>query len=568
MKKLVFAFGAVLLTAAAPVPSWRQATPAAGRHAMVATEQRDATAVGLRILRRGGNAVDAAVAVAYALAVTYPCCGNVGGGGFMLVRMHDGRERFIDFREKAPLRANPRMYLDARGDVIPNASTRGYLAAGVPGTVMGMERAREEFGTLSRETLMQPAIDLAENGYRITPGDAAIYEKDLDAFARANGSVRAIFLRNGKLPQTGDVLRQPDLARTLRLIAKGGAPAFYRGTIAQEIVDAGYAHGGMLTMEDFSRYTIEEQTPVHCRYRGYDILTAPPPSAGGVTMCEILNIMQAYPLHAWGWGSVRSVHYVTEAERRAYADRNTYLGDPAFVSNPIAQLLSPGYAAELRRSIAADKATPSADVRPGLSPVDHENAQTTHYSIVDRWGNAVAVNYTINDGFGAGVIAPGTGFFLNDEMDDFASKPGAPNLYGLVQGVRNDIEPGKRPLSSMTPTVVTKNGKLFMVTGAEGGSLIITTVLSTIQNVVDYGMNVQAAVDAPRTHMQWLPDEMFYEPGALDEGTARELQAMGYTLSTHPPTWASAEAVTVDPVSGVRYGGSDARHPAGLAAGY
>ena len=566
---------AALMLAAAPASQapWQTIRPAAARHAMIATEQHYATQVGLGILKRGGNAVDAAIAVAYALAVVDPCCGNIGGGGFMLVRMHDGRERFIDFREKAPLRANPHMYLDQNGNVIPHASTKGYLAVGVPGTVMGMERARQEFGTLARGVLMTPAIALAQNGFRLETGDAAIFsgasaEGYSGAYTfRNQPNVRAIFMKDNRLPKAGDVLRQPQLAATLRLIAKDGAPAFYDGPIAQAIVDASYKGGGMLSMEDFKRYTVDERAPVHCTYRGYEISSAPPPSSGGVTLCEILNVVSAYPLHEWGWHSANSAHYVIEAERRAYADRNTYLGDPAFVKNPVEDLLSPAYAAKLRASIAANKATPSVQIHPGLGPITHENDDTTHFSIVDRWGNAAAVTYTINDWFGAGVIAGDTGFFLNDEMDDFTSKPGVPNMFGLVQGVRNDIEPGKRPLSSMTPTIVTKNGKLFMVTGSPGGARIITIVLSTIQNVIDYGMNVQQAVDAPRVHMQWLPDEVQMEPGAFDASALAQLKSMGYTLR-EIPSWGSAQAVLVDPRTEMLYGGTDRRHPAGLAAGY
>jgi gamma-glutamyltranspeptidase/glutathione hydrolase len=575
MLRRILSLAVIALLAAAPSTqtSWQSMAPARGAHAMVATEQHYATQAGVEILQRGGNAVDAAIAVAYALAVVDPCCGNIGGGGFMLVRMHDGRERFIDFREKAPLRANPNMYLDSTGNIVPHASTKGYLAVGVPGTVAGLERAQDEFATLPRRALMAPAIALAQQGFTIQPGDAAIFaaanpkgSDSLYVFAN-QPNVRAIFMRGGRLPQPGDVLRQPQLAATLRAIAKSGARAFYEGEIAREIVGGSYKEGGMLSMEDFKQYTVDEQAPIHCSYRGYQIISAPPPSSGGVTLCEILNIISAYPLQSWGWHSTQSAHYVIEAERRAYADRNTYLGDPAFVKNPVADLLSDAYAAKLRASIAQDKATPSVDVHPGLGPVAHENNETTHFSIVDKWGNAVAVTYTINDAFGAGVIAGDTGFFLNDEMDDFTSKPGVPNMFGLVQGVRNDIRGGKRPLSSMTPTIITKNGKLFMVTGSPGGSRIITIVLSTIQNVIDYGMNVQQAVNAPRIHMQWLPDQLQYEPGAFDETPVNTLKAMGYSFK-EIPSWGSAQAILIDQRTGVRSGGTDRRHPAGLAAGY
>lgn len=540
---------------------------------MVVTQEHYATSVGVNILKHGGNAVDAAIAVAYALAVVLPCCGNIGGGGFMLVRMHDGRERFIDFRERAPLRANAHMFLDQSGNVVPAESTKGYLAVGVPGTVMGMERAREEFATMPRSKLIEPAIFLAQNGFTLAPDDAAYFESaTAEGYSGTYGfayqpNIRAIFMKRGRLPRAGEVLKQPELANTLREIAKGGANAFYLGPIAHAIVHASYEHGGMLAPDDFKRYIVNEEQPIHCSYRGYNIISAPPPSSGGVTLCETLNILSAYPLRTWGWNSVQSVHYVAEAERRAYADRNAYLGDPAFVINPVSQLLSLDYADKLRASIDPEKATPSVQVHPGLGSVAHENVDTTHFSIVDRWGNAVAVSYTINDWFGARVIAGDTGFFLNDEMDDFTVKPGVPNMYDLVQGVRNDIEPGKRPLSSMTPAIVTKNGKLSMVTGSPGGSRIITIVLSTLQNSIDYGMNVQQAVNAPRMHMQWLPDEIQYEPGAFSDATMNALKDQGYAFK-EIPSWGAAEAIVIDPKTHTRYGGSDRRHPSGSAAGY
>ncbi len=575
MKRIPSAFlllSMMLSTASASVPNRRE-IPASGAHAMVVTEQHYATNIALAVLKRGGNAVDAAVAAAYALAVVDPCCGNIGGGGFMIVRMHDGRERFIDFREKAPLRATRTMYLDAAGNVVPGLSIKGYLSAGVPGTVMGMEVARKKFGTMSRAALMAPAIALARDGFRVQPGDlipfaGAAAEGYGGAYTFAKQpNVRAIFMRGGHLPRPGDVLVQRQLARTLERISRGGARAFYRGAIARAVVAASRAHGGILSLADFARYSVDISRPVRCAYRGYEIASAPPPSSGGVTICEILNVLSAYPLGAWGWHSVKSAHYTIEAERRAYADRNEYLGDPHFVRNPVARLLSPQYAAKLRAEIRPLRATPSVLVHPGLGPVGHENLDTTHFSIVDRWGNAVGVTYTINDWFGAGVIAGDTGFFLNDEMDDFTSKPGVPNMFGLVQGEANDIQPGKRPLSSMAPTIVTRNGKIFMVTGSPGGARIITIVLDTIQNVIDYGMNVQEAVDAPRMHMQWLPDQVQYEPGAFPPGVKASLAKMGYAFK-EIPSWGSAQAIVVDPKTGVRYGGTDRRRPSGLALGY
>ena len=547
MRRYALPLIAGLLVAAAP--AWH-ATPAKAPHAMVVTEQHYATQVGVDVLKHGGNAVDAAVAVGYALAVVDPCCGNIGGGGFMLIRMHDGRERFIDFRERAPLRARPSMYLDKNGNVIPRLSTKGYLAVGVPGTVMGLERARTEFGTRSRAALMAPAIALAKNGYVIGKGDALVYKS-----------------MPGDTIKTGDVRKQPDLAETLSLIARDGPNAFYRGPIAHAIVAASNAHGGILSLQDFATYYVDELKPIHCSYRGYYLISAPPPSSGGTTLCEILNIIAPYPFKQWGWASTQSTHYVVEAERRAYADRNTYLGDPSFVKNPVSRLINPHYAATLRESILPNRATPSSQVHPGLGAVAHEHEQTTHFSIVDAAGNAAAVTYTINDAFGAGVIAGNTGFFLNDEMDDFTSKPGVPNMFGLVQGTRNDIRGGKRPLSSMTPTIVTRNGRLFMVTGSPGGGRIITIVLSTLQDVLDYGMNVHDAVNAPRVHMQWLPDAIDYEPGALSAQTMRELRGMGYGFRK-VPTWGSAQAIVIDPKTGMRFGGTDRRRSEGLAAGF
>ncbi len=547
--------------------------PVSGRHAMVVTEQRLATQVGVDVLRRGGNAVDAAVAVGYALAVVDPCCGNIGGGGFMIIRMHDGRERFIDFREKAPLRASRDMYLDANGNDAPERSRKGWLAVGVPGTVMGMDRALSEFGVESRRDVMAPAIALARSGFTLRAGDLIPFRGSQSegysgsySFARQR-NVRAIWMPQGRYPLAGDRIVQGDLARSLSLIAMDGDAAFYRGPLARAIVAASAAHGGILTMQDFTRYAIDETAPLHCGYHGYEILSAPPPSSGGVTLCEILNIIAPYPLDAWGRHSVRETHVLIEAERRAYADRNADLGDPMFVADPVAKLLDPAYASRLRSGIQPERATPSKDVKPGVSVSSNENSDTTHYSIVDKDGNAVATTYTINDWFGSGVIAGDTGFFLNDEMDDFTSKPGVPNMFGLVQGARNDIQPGKRPLSSMAPTILLRRGKVTMVTGSPGGSRIITIVLETILNAVDFGMNVQAAVDAPRVHMQWLPDVVEYEPGAFTTATIRQLRVNGYAFH-EIPSWGSAQAIAVDPLTGMLYGGTDDRHPAGAAIGY
>ena len=533
--------------------------PASGAHAMIATEQRLATQAGVNVLKAGGTAVDAAVAVGYALAVVDPCCGNIGGGGFMLIRMHDGRETFVDFRERAPLRATRDMYLDKHGNPDPKKSRKGWLAIGVPGTVMGLERARTEYGTMPRARLMQPAIALARDGFVMTAGDMIPFEG-----SPGEGYTGWAY---GAKPHPGERIVQPELARSLELISKDGTDAFYRGPIARKIVDASDRNGGILSMRDFAAYSVEETKPLHCAYHDLQIISAPMPSAGGTTLCEILNIIAPYPLAQWGWHSVKEAHYVIEAERRAYADRNADLGDPAFVSNPIDQLLDPAHAAALRATILPERATPSSEIHPSLTSF-HENDDTTHYSIVDKDGNAVAVTYTINDWFGAGVVAPGTGFFLNDEMDDFTSKPGVANMYGLVQGARNGIAPGKRPLSSMTQTMVLRDGKLAMVTGSPGGSRITTIALETILNVFDFGMNVQQAVDAPRMHMQWLPDRVDYERGAFSAATMSALRSDGYAFNLVTPFWGSAQAVVIDPRTGIRYGGSDRRHPAGAAIGY
>ncbi len=535
--------------------------PAEGSSAMVVTEQHLATDVGATILKQGGNAIDAAVAVGYALAVVHPCCGNIGGGGFMTIHLADGSDHFINFREIAPAAATESMYLDAKGEVVPRLSLDGYKAVGVPGSVLGLETARERFGTMARKDLIQPAIRLAEDGFVLDHGDYVLRQPWPEVFRR-EPNVAAIFLKDGKPFEAGERLVQSDLAATLKAIAAGGAEAFYKGSIADAVVAASEANGGILSKADFANYKVTFGEPIRCSYRDYALITSPPPSSGGITLCLILNILESYPLAEAGFHSAAQVHLMVEAMRHAYVDRNTYLGDPAFVKNPVERLLSKDYAKQIRSRIDPLRATASRDVAPGVEP--HEGTNTTHYSLVDRAGNAVSVTYTVNTPFGAKVIAGNTGFFLNNEMDDFTSKPGAANVFGLVQGKANAIQPGKRPLSSMTPTIVMKGGKVAMVVGGQGGPRIITLTLETILNVIDHGMTVQEAVDAPRLHHQWLPDEIAVEPRTFTLDTARALEAMGYKIVEQRP-WGSAEAILVTPDR--LYGANDSRSAAGSAAG-
>ncbi|OBS09329.1 gamma-glutamyltransferase [Acidihalobacter prosperus] len=547
-----------------PLSSLAGLRPVEARHAMVVTAQHLATRVGVHILREGGNAIDAAVAIGYALAVVHPCCGNIGGGGFMVIHLADGQNRFLDFREKAPHKAYPKLFQNAQGEVVPGLSTHSYLAVGVPGTVMGLDTALARYGTMPLKTVMAPAIALARKGYVLEAGDAHILDGRADDFRR-HPNVAAIFLNHGRPWRAGERLRQPQLARTLEHIAEGGTRAFYRGSIARAVVAASERHHGILTLKDFADYSVVWDQPVECGYRGYTIVSDPPPSSGGTTICEILQIVEPYPLADWGYASVKSLHYLIEAERHAFADRNTYLGDPAFVHNPIRALLSPAHAARIRAQIRPDAATPSSEVKGSLGPAEGTN--TTQFSVVDAHGNAVSVTYTINYLFGLGQIAGDTGFFLNNEMDDFTAKPGVPNSFGLIQGRVNQIEPGKRPLSSMSPTIVLRQGRLFMVTGSPGGSTIISTTLETILNVIDFGMNMQQAVDAPRFHEQWQPSTVMIEPGLLTPATRQALEKMGYRF-TYGNAWGAAMAILANPKTGLYEGAADRRRPAALAAGY
>ncbi len=547
--------------------------PVAAENGMVVTAQHLATRIGVDVLKKGGNAIDAAVAVGYALAVVYPAAGNIGGGGFMTIQLANGRKTFLDFRETAPLAATADMYLDKDGKVIPGLSTQGHLAVGVPGTVSGLELALKEYGTMTRAALIAPAIAYAEDGFVLDEGDVSMFEASEALFEKDRAGIGSLFFKDGSAFHVGDRLVQKDLAKSLREISDKGADGFYEGWIADAIVASSQGGHGIITRSDLERYRTRELAPVECDYRGYHVVSAPPPSSGGVALCEIMNVLEGYPMRSLGFHSAQAVHYQIEAMRHAYLDRNTYLGDPDYVENPIARLLDKDYAARIRASIDPHQAGLSRDMTAGLEP--HEGSNTTHYSIADKFGNAVAVTYTLNAWFGAGVVARGTGIVLNDEMDDFTSKIGVPNMYGLVQGSANAIGPGKRPLSSMSPTIVTKDGKPVMVVGTPGGSRIITATLLTILNVIDYGMDIQEAVDAPRFHQQWLPEATNLERFALSPDTQKILEGWGQKFSGSQPfnhvtaILVGAPALGGKPIGASRfYGANDPRRNSGMALGY
>ncbi len=547
--------------------------PVAAEHGMVVTAQHLATEVGVDVLKHGGNAVDAAVAVAYALAVVYPAAGNIGGGGFMTLQLADGRKTFIDFREKAPLAATANMYLDKDGKVIPGLSTDGHLAVGVPGTVSGMEYVLQKYGTLPRAKLIAPAIAYAEKGFVLDQGDVDMLDTTTADFRKDSKDLAPIFLNHGEPFKVGEKLVQKDLAKTLHSISSKGADGFYKGWVAKALVDSSKAGNGIITQADLDKYKTRELPPVECDYRGYHIVSAPPPSSGGVVICEIMNILEGYPMTDLGYHSAQGMHYQIEAMRHAYVDRNSYLGDPDFVKNPVAHLLDKNYAASLRAAIVPNKAGVSAELKPGVAP--HEGSNTTHYSIVDKWGNAVGVTYTLNNWFGARVMASSTGVILNDEMDDFTVKVGVPNMFGLVQGEANAIAPYKTPLSSMSPTIVTKDGKPLMVVGTPGGSRIITATLLTMLNVIDYGMTIQEAVDAPRFHQQWMPETTNLEPFTVSADTRKILESWGHKFTGAQPANHVAAILVGAPALGAKpvgnnkfYGANDPRRNTGEALGY
>jgi gamma-glutamyltranspeptidase / glutathione hydrolase len=529
--------------------------PVRARHGMVASSSEEASRVGVGVMQRGGNAVDAAVAVGFALAVTLPSAGNLGGGGFMLVWQTDSKTAFLDFRETAPAAARPGMYLDSAGQYVRGSSLVGYRAIGVPGSVAGMVEAQARWGKRPLRELIQPAIRLAEEGFVVNEATAKSLQRN-PRLARFPES-RRIFQRNGDYYRPGERFRQPELARTLRRIAAGGGEEFYRGKLAQELAAALQRHGAPVTAADLREYKVRHREPLVGSYRGHQIITAPPPSSGGVALLETLNILEGTEHAAGGPGVVSGMHWQIEAMRRAYADRSRFLGDPDFVSVPVQRLTDKAYAAELRRGIDPNAATSSLSLA-SEQPSTQESAETTHYSVVDGDGNAVACTTTLNSSYGSGVTAEGLGFLLNNEMDDFMTAPGVPNTYGLVQGPANEIRPGKRPLSSMAPTIVTRDGKLFLVVGSPGGPRIISTVLHVLTGIIDYGLDVQQAVDRPRFHHQWLPDTLYLEIGGFAPETVAELKRRGHTIKEES-SWSDAQAVMIDPATGERLGGGDSR---------
>jgi gamma-glutamyltranspeptidase/glutathione hydrolase len=551
--------------------------PVHGPHAMVASVHELASRTGIEILQAGGNAVDAAVATGFALAVVHPQAGNLGGGGFLLLRQANGETRFIDFREKAPAAATEKMYLDAQGNVLPESnkesSVVGYKSVGVPGSVAGLVYAEKKYGKLSLEKVMAPAIKLARDGFTLAYEDA--HDLMEDEYLGEFPESKRIFLRDGKYYQPGEVFRQPDLARTLERIARN-PDDFYHGALARELAASIQKNGGLVTEHDLAAYEVKEREPIRGTYRGYEIISSPPPSSGGVALVEILNILEGFDLAKFGNRSAETIHLEVEAFRRTFYDRADFMGDPDFAKVPVAQLIDKKYAAAWRDSINPAHASDSKSIkRPPFDELERvaesrtvplrEPENTTHFSVVDAEGNAVAVTTTLNDSFGSRATAEGLGFLLNDEMDDFTSKPGSPNIYGLIQGPANAIGPGKRPLSAMTPTIVLKDGKLFLVLGSPGGPTIITTVVNTILGVVDFGLDIQEAVNAPRFHHQWLPDEILVED-RLSPDTMNILRSKGHKFKAEH-FWGDGECIMIDPKSGERLGASDGRNN-GKAVGY
>ncbi len=539
--------------------------PVATKQGMVSSQEALATRAGLEVLKEGGNAVDAAVTVGFTLAVTLPRAGNIGGGGFMIVHLaNEGETVAIDYREKAPGAARRDMFLDENGDADPQKSRYSHLAVGVPGTVRGLAMALEKYGTISLSRALQPAIELAENGFPVTDELHRSMLNAKEGFSSSPAAMKIYYKRGGSAYQPGEIWKQADLARSLRSIARDGPGVFYEGWIARKIVAEMKANGGLISREDLSDYNPVLRQPVRGVYRGYEIVSMPPPSSGGVHLIQMLNLLEPYPLGEWGHNSAASIHLLAECMKRAYADRSRYLGDPDFNDLPVAGLISKAYADTLRRQLDLQQATPSDSIQPGKPMYFQESSETTHFSVIDRWGNAVANTYTLNFSYGSRHVVPETGILLNNEMDDFSAKPGVPNAYGLIGGKFNAVAPGKRMLSSMTPTIVLKDGQPFIVTGSPGGGRIITTVLQLIVNVIDHGMNIAEATSAVRVHHQWLPDELRMEKG-LSLDTIRLLEAKGHKISTQNAMGATQSIMRID---GRLYGASDPRRPGALTEGH
>ena len=538
-------------------------TPARAKHGMVVSEQRLASQVGLDILKRGGNAVDAAVAVGFALAVVLPNAGNLGGGGFMLI--HDaksGKDVALDFREIAPAAATRDMFLDAKGNPVPGGSTYTHLAVGVPGTVAGLSQALNKYGTMKLADVIAPAVLLARGGFIISDTLGEVLAEERDHMGPWPAS-RAIFFKDGRPLRSGEKLVQTDLARSMQLIAREGPSAFYEGDIARKIVAEMASHGGAITAADLKNYRVVERQPLTGDYRGYRVVAMPPPSSGGVHIIEMLNILQRYPLGEYGANSAQTIHLMAETMKLAYADRAEHLGDPDFIKVPVQGLISPAYADKQAARINPERATPSASIKAGV-PQAYESDQTTQFSVADKNGNVVSATYTLNLNFGSGIVADGTGITLNNEMDDFSIKAGVANAFGLTGGAANAVGAGRRPLSSMSPTIVLKDGKPFLVTGSPGGSRIITTVLQTILNVIDHHMNIAEAAMSPRIHHQWMPDRLRIEKG-LSRDTLRLLEQKGYVLAQEAPM---GRTQTIQLTSDGIDGFSDTRDPDGAALGY
>lgn len=544
--------------------------PVRAKHGMVASTSQIASQVGVDVMKRGGNAIDAGIAVALALAVTYPAAGNLGGGGFMMIRLRDGKTTAIDYREMAPAAAHRNVYLDRDGNLIKGegSSTVGYRASGVPGTIAGMDLALRKYGSgkLTWAQLVEPARRLAAQGFPM--GHLLAGSLRGNDYLSKYPETRRIFLRNGNYYSEGEIFRQPELAATLVRIQKSGPKEFYQGLTAKLIVADMKRNNGLITMDDMRGYVAKEREPLRGTYRGHEVISMPPPSSGGAVLLEMLNILEGFELAKYDWASSERHHVTVEAMRRAFADRAEYMGDSDFVKVPVAGLIDKAYADNLRKTIRIDRASSSEEVRAGR-PAGYESEETTHFTVVDAHGNAVANTYTLNDWFGSGVVAKGTGIVLNNEMDDFAAKPGTPNLYGLIQGERNAVAPRKRPLSAMTPTfVLRKDGSLWFTVGTPGGPTIINTVLQVITNVIDYGMNVQQAIDSPRIHHQWLPDEIVWEPYGLSGDTQKALINRRHLLVKNPRYLGDAQGIMIEEKTGVRLGATDPRRSDGLAVGY